>query len=80
LDAAYGSKLIRRIGNWSNALSCEVLALIRRISLAGYGVCVRNQQSSNIFVLAPNYAPFSSSSQNTPEVLHLSTLKPLSAK
>ncbi|GKB25523.1 hypothetical protein Tco_0864924 [Tanacetum coccineum] len=28
LDAAYGSKLIRRIGNWSNALSCEVLAPI----------------------------------------------------
>ncbi|GJS36911.1 putative reverse transcriptase domain-containing protein [Tanacetum coccineum] len=29
---------IRRIGNWSNAFSCEVLALIRRISFVGYGV------------------------------------------
>ncbi|GJY01883.1 hypothetical protein Tco_0360035 [Tanacetum coccineum] len=28
---------IRRIGNWSNALSCEVLALIRRISFVRYG-------------------------------------------
>ncbi|GJY36549.1 retrovirus-related pol polyprotein from transposon TNT 1-94 [Tanacetum coccineum] len=35
-------------------------------------------QSSSVFVLAPNYAPFSSSSQNTPELLHLSTLKQLS--
>ncbi|GJV07051.1 Orf y [Tanacetum coccineum] len=69
---------IRRIGNWSNAFSCEVLALIRRISFVGYGVLVRNQQSSNIFVLAPIYAPFSLSSQNTPELLHLSTLKQLS--
>ncbi|GJW03274.1 hypothetical protein Tco_1562130 [Tanacetum coccineum] len=43
---------IRRIGNWSNAFSCEVLMLIRRISLVGYGVLVKNQQSSNIFVLA----------------------------
>ncbi|GJT78966.1 ribonuclease H-like domain-containing protein [Tanacetum coccineum] len=49
-------------------------ALIRRISFVGYGVLVRNQQSSNIFVLAPIYAPFSLSSQNTPELLHLSTL------
>ncbi|GKB35360.1 hypothetical protein Tco_0880302 [Tanacetum coccineum] len=29
---------IRRIGNWSNAFSCEVLALIRRISFVGYSV------------------------------------------
>ncbi|GKC16676.1 hypothetical protein Tco_1013458 [Tanacetum coccineum] len=28
LDMAYGSRVIRRIGNWSNALSCEVQALI----------------------------------------------------
>ncbi|GJW21103.1 hypothetical protein Tco_0031725 [Tanacetum coccineum] len=39
MDTAYGSSQIRRIGNWSNALSCEVLALIRRISFVGYGVC-----------------------------------------
>ncbi|GJS63924.1 hypothetical protein Tco_0678488 [Tanacetum coccineum] len=37
MDTAYGSSLIRRIRNWSNALSCEVLALIRRISFVGYG-------------------------------------------
>ncbi|GJS56826.1 hypothetical protein Tco_0651610 [Tanacetum coccineum] len=71
MDTAYGSRVIRRIGNWSNALSCEVQALIRRISFAGYGVLVRDQQSSNVFVLAPNCAPFSLSSQNTPELLHL---------
>ncbi|GKD74616.1 hypothetical protein Tco_1332898, partial [Tanacetum coccineum] len=29
---------IHRIGNWSNAFSCEVLALIRHISFVGYGV------------------------------------------
>ncbi|GJX35965.1 putative reverse transcriptase domain-containing protein [Tanacetum coccineum] len=34
----YRSSQICRIGNWSNALSCEVLALIRRISFVGYGV------------------------------------------
>ncbi|GKE79245.1 retrovirus-related pol polyprotein from transposon TNT 1-94, partial [Tanacetum coccineum] len=50
---------------------------IRRISLVGYGVLVRFQQSSNIFVLDPDYTPFSLSSQNTPELLHLSTLKQL---
>ncbi|GJZ95852.1 hypothetical protein Tco_0668186 [Tanacetum coccineum] len=38
---------------------------------------VRNQYSSNVFVLALNYALFSLSSQNTPELLHLSTLKKL---
>ncbi|GKB19501.1 hypothetical protein Tco_0853424, partial [Tanacetum coccineum] len=37
MDTTYGSSQIRRIGNWSNALSCEVLALIRRISFVGYG-------------------------------------------
>ncbi|GJU60327.1 hypothetical protein Tco_1238093 [Tanacetum coccineum] len=77
MDTAYGSSQIRRIENWSNALSCEVQALIRRISLVGYDVLVRNQQSSNIFVLAPNYALFSMASQNNPELLHLSTLKQL---
>ncbi|GJW78219.1 hypothetical protein Tco_0139901 [Tanacetum coccineum] len=64
----------RRIGNWSNAFSCEGLAQICRIFSVGYGVLVKIQQSSNIFVLAPNCAPFSLSSQNTPELLHLSTL------
>nr|GEX94500.1 hypothetical protein [Tanacetum cinerariifolium] len=43
MDTAYGSKGIRRIGNWSNAFSCEVQALIRRIFLVGYGVLVRLQ-------------------------------------
>ncbi|GJU61696.1 hypothetical protein Tco_1243531 [Tanacetum coccineum] len=85
LDTAYrvgflGTEGIRRIGNWLNAFSCEVLALIRRISFVVYGVLVRNEHSSNIFVLAPNYAPFSLSSQNTPELLYLSTLKQLSAQ
>ncbi|GKB28530.1 ribonuclease H-like domain-containing protein [Tanacetum coccineum] len=41
MDTAYGSRVIRRIGNWSNAFSCEVQALIRHISFAGYGVLVR---------------------------------------
>ncbi|GKE95190.1 hypothetical protein Tco_1580045, partial [Tanacetum coccineum] len=41
MDTAYGSSQIHRTGNWSNAFSCEVHALIRRISLAGYGVLVR---------------------------------------
>ncbi|GJZ11318.1 retrovirus-related pol polyprotein from transposon TNT 1-94 [Tanacetum coccineum] len=49
----------------------EADALIRRISFAGYDILVRNQQSSNVFILALNYAPFSMSSQNTPELLHL---------
>ncbi|GJY83349.1 hypothetical protein Tco_0496725 [Tanacetum coccineum] len=38
MDTAYGSSQIRRIGNWSNAFSCEVQPLIRRISLVGCGV------------------------------------------
>ncbi|GKA20763.1 hypothetical protein Tco_0700752 [Tanacetum coccineum] len=38
VDTVYGSSQIRRIGNWSNALSCEVLALIRRISFVGYSL------------------------------------------
>nr|GEV39169.1 hypothetical protein [Tanacetum cinerariifolium] len=38
MDMAYGSKGIRRIGNWSNAFSCEVQALIRRIFIVGYDV------------------------------------------
>ncbi|GJX76891.1 hypothetical protein Tco_0323702, partial [Tanacetum coccineum] len=42
---------ICRIRNWSNAFSCKLLALIRRISFAGYGVLVKIQQSSNIFIL-----------------------------
>ncbi|GJR20965.1 hypothetical protein Tco_0969492 [Tanacetum coccineum] len=47
----FATAWIRRIRNWSNAFSCEVLALIRRISFAGYGVLVKIQQSSNIFIL-----------------------------
>ncbi|GJT09600.1 hypothetical protein Tco_0856642 [Tanacetum coccineum] len=41
MDTAYGSRVIRRIGNWSNAFSYETQALIRRISFAGYGVLVK---------------------------------------
>ncbi|GJY31725.1 putative ribonuclease H-like domain-containing protein [Tanacetum coccineum] len=37
-DTTYRSRVIRRIGNWSNVLSCKVQALIRRIFLAGYDV------------------------------------------
>ncbi|GJU92017.1 zf-CCHC domain-containing protein [Tanacetum coccineum] len=44
MDTTYGSKGIRRIGNWSNALSCEVQALIRFISFAGYGVHQKTSQ------------------------------------
>ncbi|GJY53955.1 hypothetical protein Tco_0445619 [Tanacetum coccineum] len=47
LDTAYSRRVIRRIGNWSNALSCEVQALIRsgnelisRIECGQYGVLV----------------------------------------
>ncbi|GJY80612.1 hypothetical protein Tco_0493363 [Tanacetum coccineum] len=82
MDTEYVDSMDIRIGNWSNAFSCEVLAQIRRsrISLVGYGVLVKFQKSSNVFVLAPNHAPFSLSSQNTPELLHLSTLKQLSTK
>ncbi|GKA70842.1 hypothetical protein Tco_0776981 [Tanacetum coccineum] len=43
MDTAYGSSQIRRIKNWSNALSCEVQALIRRISLVGYDVLPLSQ-------------------------------------
>ncbi|GJU18164.1 hypothetical protein Tco_1146130 [Tanacetum coccineum] len=43
MDMAYGSRVICRIENWSNALSYEVQALIRRISFAGYGVLVQTR-------------------------------------
>ncbi|GJU40692.1 hypothetical protein Tco_1193649 [Tanacetum coccineum] len=33
---------IRRIGNWLNAFSCEVLELILHVSFVGYGVLDRN--------------------------------------
>ncbi|GJT36482.1 hypothetical protein Tco_0926901 [Tanacetum coccineum] len=36
MDTTYGSRVIRRIRNWSNVLSCEVQTLIHRISFAGY--------------------------------------------
>nr|GEX99184.1 hypothetical protein [Tanacetum cinerariifolium] len=49
------AKGIRRIGNWSDAFSCNVQALICRIFIVGYGVLVRNQQSSNVIILALNY-------------------------
>ncbi|GJS32322.1 hypothetical protein Tco_0530704 [Tanacetum coccineum] len=71
LDKQRAWVMVQDIDN--DVLSCR----IRRISLVGYGVLVKIQKSSNVFVLAPNYAPFSSSSQNTPELLHLSTLKQL---
>nr|GEX43863.1 reverse transcriptase domain-containing protein [Tanacetum cinerariifolium] len=37
LDTAYGSRVICRIGNWSNVFFGEAQVLIRRIFLAGYG-------------------------------------------
>ncbi|GJR17240.1 reverse transcriptase domain-containing protein [Tanacetum coccineum] len=40
---------IRRIGNWSNAFSCEVLALICRISFAGYGILERDDLTVLIY-------------------------------
>ncbi|GJT60179.1 retrovirus-related pol polyprotein from transposon TNT 1-94 [Tanacetum coccineum] len=52
LDTTYGRRLIRRIGNWLYAFSCEELALIRPISLCGYDVLVRIMQSSDFIVLA----------------------------
>ncbi|GKD20771.1 hypothetical protein Tco_1222474 [Tanacetum coccineum] len=71
---------IRRIENWSNAFSCEVLALIRRISLVGYGVLVKFQQSSNIIVLALNYAPFSLYCLSTSRGNEVHTLSSRSSK
>ncbi|GJV95733.1 RNA-directed DNA polymerase, eukaryota, reverse transcriptase zinc-binding domain protein [Tanacetum coccineum] len=44
MDTTYGSRVICRIKNWSNAFSCEVQALIRRISFAGYDVLAINDQ------------------------------------
>nr|GEZ31874.1 hypothetical protein [Tanacetum cinerariifolium] len=43
MDTSYGSKGIHRIKNCSNAFSCEVQAMIRRIFLVGYDEFVRNQ-------------------------------------
>nr|GEX15615.1 hypothetical protein [Tanacetum cinerariifolium] len=40
MDTAYGSRVIRRIGNWSNAFSCKVQVLIRRIYFAGYAIAL----------------------------------------
>ncbi|GJR21371.1 hypothetical protein Tco_0969898 [Tanacetum coccineum] len=40
---------IRRIGNWSNAFSYEVLARIRRISFVGYGVLVSSKDTEILF-------------------------------
>ncbi|GJZ39723.1 hypothetical protein Tco_0586286 [Tanacetum coccineum] len=45
---AYGSSQIRHIGNWSSALSCEVLALIRRISFVGYDYKLRTSIKGQI--------------------------------
>nr|GEV00643.1 hypothetical protein [Tanacetum cinerariifolium] len=44
LDLGGCSSLLNFVfnGNWSNAFSCEVQALIRRIFLSGYGILVRN--------------------------------------
>ncbi|GJY05766.1 ribonuclease H-like domain-containing protein [Tanacetum coccineum] len=38
---------IHRIGNWSNAFSCEVLVRIRRISFVGYGVLIGSTTAFN---------------------------------
>nr|GEV44363.1 hypothetical protein [Tanacetum cinerariifolium] len=47
MEVEDGSKGIRRIGNWLNAFSCEVQALIRHIFLVGYGVLVRHNAVQN---------------------------------
>ncbi|GJX53971.1 putative ribonuclease H-like domain-containing protein [Tanacetum coccineum] len=75
MDMACGRRWICRIGNCEYAFSCEDLALIRRISFSGYGVLVRMRISSNVFVLAPKYAPFSMSSQITPQLLQITLLR-----
>ncbi|GJT71150.1 hypothetical protein Tco_1030436 [Tanacetum coccineum] len=44
MDTVYGRRWIRRIRNYEYAFSCEDLALIRRVSLLGYGVLVRKEK------------------------------------
>ncbi|GJT04414.1 hypothetical protein Tco_0838876 [Tanacetum coccineum] len=68
MDTTYGRRWIRRIRNCEYAFSCEALALIRGIFFPGYGILVRNRIFSNVFILAPKYAPFSMSSQITPQL------------
>ncbi|GJS76364.1 hypothetical protein Tco_0726245 [Tanacetum coccineum] len=65
-DIAYGSKGIRRIGNWSNVRSCEVQELICRIFLLGYGelghehkfvadIIARRANGSIVSITEPDY-------------------------
>ncbi|GJV69815.1 hypothetical protein Tco_1485324 [Tanacetum coccineum] len=58
LYTAYGSKRIRRIGNWSNAFSCEELAPIRRIFLVGYGVYSQKVVIFKCLRFSPKLCPF----------------------
>ncbi|GJU17860.1 putative reverse transcriptase domain-containing protein [Tanacetum coccineum] len=45
---------IRRIGNWSNAFSCDVLALIRRIFFVGYDILTKEDHEVHVkLVLEP---------------------------
>ncbi|GJR36604.1 hypothetical protein Tco_1212288 [Tanacetum coccineum] len=44
MDTAYGRRWIHRIGNCEYVFSCEDLALIRRMSIHGYGVLVRMRE------------------------------------
>nr|GEU48191.1 hypothetical protein [Tanacetum cinerariifolium] len=47
------AKEIHRIGNWSNAFSCEVQASIRRIFLVGYDILVGNHLEPALHEMTP---------------------------
>ncbi|GKA25237.1 hypothetical protein Tco_0711346 [Tanacetum coccineum] len=95
LDTPYRVKWIRRIGCAYGVLESSgyagsgidhyaflVLSWRRYAvsSLLDTAYSSSFQNSSNIFVLVPELRLFASSSQVTPELLHLSTLKQLSTK
>ncbi|GJR25873.1 integrase, catalytic region, zinc finger, CCHC-type containing protein [Tanacetum coccineum] len=58
---------IHRIGNWSNAFSCEVLARIRRISFVGYAVLV----FSTLMAFGGNTRDLGSFGEETDEITDL---------
>ncbi|GJZ29966.1 hypothetical protein Tco_0575013 [Tanacetum coccineum] len=70
LDTAYSSRLIRHIGNWSNALSCEVQALIRYIFLAGYDGAIFHWMKNDIGYGASNFHQKSSSNKAAESRIH----------
>ncbi|GJY88467.1 reverse transcriptase domain-containing protein [Tanacetum coccineum] len=63
VDQKFKAEGIRRIGNWSNAFSCEVLAWIRRISFVGYSVLEENEKYDNEWP-GVDYDNFSPSKEN----------------